>query len=127
MNSVADKAYALQLLRGLFRTHVHASTMVPVGRLKKGGGDPAYLFVMFASEEGAAAFCEAIDKSALPPELRAGLSNFLDSATGRLVTFCAYIPPEAMAACPEKELSALFKAGLTDTAVIKAAPVHAAV
>jgi len=32
-----------------------------------------------------------------------------------------------MAACPEKELSALFKAGLTDTAVIKAAPVHAAV
>jgi hypothetical protein len=127
VNSVADKAYALLLLRGLFRSQVHASTMVPVGRLKKGGGDPAYLFVMFASVEGAVAFCEAIDKAALPPPLLEALSNFLDSATGRLVTFCAYIPPEAIAACPEKELSTLFKAGLTDTAAIKAAPANASV
>ena len=127
VNSAADKAYALQLIRNLFRKEVHASTMVPVGRLKKAGGDPAYLFVMFASVEGAAAFCKAIDNAALPPPLLEALSNFLDSAPGRLVTFCAYIPPEAIAACPEKELSTLFKAGLTDTAAIKAAPANASV
>ena len=33
--------------------------MVPVGRLKKGGGDPAYLYIMFPTAEGAAAFCDA--------------------------------------------------------------------
>ena len=51
VNSATDryKAWAIQLLRNLrlFRSQVHASTMVPVGRLKKGGGDPAFLYVMF--------------------------------------------------------------------------------
>ena len=127
VNSAADKAWALQLLRNLFRSQVHASTMMPVGRLKKGGGDPAFLYVMFPTVEGAAAFCDAIDKTALPPALLAALGNFLDVATGRLVTFCAYIPPEAVASCSEKEIAAMFKAGLTEAAAIRVAAANASV
>ena len=66
--------------------------MVPVGRLKKGGGDPAFLCVMFPMVEGGAAYCDAIDKIAPAPALLAAPGNFFNAATGRLVTVCAYIP-----------------------------------
>lgn len=121
INSIANRALALQLLRQTFRDRVAAVSMVPVGRLKKGGGDPAYLFLMFATIEAAAAFCDAVDRLTLPQELVAAIHEFIDLEQGTLLTFCSYIPPEAIQGCAEKEIVALFKAGMTDEACIRAA------
>lgn len=90
--------------------------MQPIGRLKK-GGDPVFLYVMFASVEAAARFCVAAETRTLPPTLTEMLKSFLDPA-GTLVMYCAYVPPEALAKCQEKELVPLFKAGMTDAARI---------
>jgi hypothetical protein len=98
--------------------------MIPIGRLKKGGGDPAYLFIMFPSEAAATRFCEGLDTRTLPDELANTLGTFLDP-NGRLATFCAYIPPEPFQLCPEKEIVPLFKAGLTEQAIINPAPPNA--
>ena len=73
----------------MFR-QVHASTTVPVGLLKKGGKGPALFHVMFPTVEGAAAFCDAIDKTALPPALLAALNNLLDGETFMLCYVILY-------------------------------------
>ena len=101
--------------------------MIPIGRLKKGGGDPAYLYIMFPSLEAAARYCTAIDSGTLPEGLVQMLSSFLDADNGRLVTFSTYIPPEAIESCNEKDIVPIFKAGLTDSAVIKPAEPNAQV
>ena len=119
VNSQAQKFWALQLLRQAFQREVGATTMLPVGRLKKGGGDPAYMFVMFPTIAAATLFCGHIDaRTTLPTALREMLGTFLDP-NGRLVTFCAYIPPESIADCIEKDITQLVKAGLTDAAIIR--------
>ena len=118
VNSQAHKSWALQLLRQTFQREVGATTMLPVGRLKKDGGDPAYLFVMFPTVAAAANYCTSLDAGTLPSALGAMLNSFLD-ATGSLATFCAYIPPESIEACIEKDIVPLFKAGLMDSAVIR--------
>ena len=124
VNSQADQAWAMQLLRQILQRNVGASTMIPIGRLKKGGGDPAYLFIMFPSDAAATRFCEGLDTRTLPDELANTLGTFLDP-NGRLATFCAYIPPEPFQLCPEKEIIPLFKAGLTEQAIINPAPPNA--
>lgn len=116
LNSSADRVWALQLLRGALIASVGAVSMQPIGRLKK-GGDPVFLYVMFASVEAAARFCVAAETRTLPPTLTEMLKSFLDPA-GTLVMYCAYVPPEALAKCQEKELVPLFKAGMTDAARI---------
>ena len=126
VNSQAHKSWALQLLRQAFQREVGATTMIPVGRLKKGGGDPAYLFVMFPTVDAAAKYCALLDASTLPPGLKDMLSSFLGE-NGRLATFCAYIPPEAIESCNEKDVVHLFKAGLTGAAVINQAAPNAEV
>ena len=122
INSAADKLWALQLLRLGFQTHVGAVNMLPVGRLKKRGGDPAYLALMFETVEAAATFCDAVDQAALPPPLTSALQEFLDLNSGRLVTFSSSIAPEAIEGCPEKEIVALFKVGMTEDACIAPRP-----
>jgi hypothetical protein len=82
---------------------------------------------MFPTVEAAAAFCQAVDNRTLPGPVSAALSNFLDHETTNLVTFCAYIPPEALQGCNEKEIVTWFKAGMSDTAVIKPAAPDASV
>ena len=99
-----------------------ASTMVLVGLLK-GGRRRSGAPLRHASSGGgvaAAVLCDAIDKTALLLALLAALGNFLDGATGRLVTFCAYLPPESVAACSEKEITTImmFKAGMMKAAAI---------
>ena len=126
VNSQANRAWALQLLRQMLQLKVGASTMMPVGRLKKGGGDPAYLFIMFPTVEAAAQFCQRLDTNTLPSEFGEMLRSLLD-ASGLLATFCAYIPPEALEACNEKDIVPLFKAGLTEQSVINPAAPHAQV
>ena len=118
VNSQARKSWALQLLRQTFQREVRAITMLPVGRLKKAGGDPAYLFVMFPTVAAATTYCTALDAGTLPAALTGMLSSFFEAA-GTLATFCAYIPPESIEACIEKDIVPLFKAGLTDSTVIK--------
>ena len=118
VNSQAHRSWALQLLRQAFQRDVGATTMLPVGRLKKGGGDPAYLFVMFPTVAAATQYCAALDAGNLPPELGRMLNSFL-ADTGRLTTFCAYIPPESIESCIDKDIVPLFKAGLMDSAVIR--------
>jgi len=76
---------------------------------------------MFATIEAAAAFCDAVDRLTLPQELVAAIHEFIDLEQGTLLTFCSYIPPEAIQGCAEKEIVALFKAGMTDEACIRAA------
>ena len=116
INSIADKAWALQLMRKAFMDAVGAVSMFPIGKLKK-GGDPVFLYLMFASVEDAASFCAAVDDRHLPAALATMLGSFLDPA-GTLVMYCAYVPPEALAKCLEKELVPLFKMGMTDAARI---------
>jgi hypothetical protein len=118
INSVACKAWALQLLRQVFRSAMRATTMVPVGRLKKGGGDPAYLYVMFSSDELAAAFCLAIDNKSFPPAVLEALTPFLDLAGGELITFNAFVPPEALQGAAEKDIVGLFRDGMSEAACI---------
>ena len=110
-NSIADKAWAIQLLRGTLRQSIETVNTVPIGRLKK-GGDPAFLYLMFTTVEAASAFCTAVDQRALPTAVSEALGAFLDLAGGQLITFCTCIPPEAIQGCNEKEfkLNALFKA-----------------
>jgi len=96
--------------------------MLPVGRLKKRSGDPAYLALMFETVEAAATFCDAVDQAALPPPLTSALQEFLDLNSGRLVTFSSSIAPEAIEGCPEKEIVALFKVGMTEDACIAPRP-----
>ena len=127
VNSQASKAWALQLLRQTLQKEVKAITMIPVGRLKKGGGDPAYLYVMFQTLEASTTFCAALDSGSLPPVLLRMLGSFLDADNGRLATFSAYIPPEAIEACNEKDIVPLFKAGLTELAIIRPAAPNAQV
>lgn len=117
-DGAARRAWALQLMRQAFQREAGATTMLPVGRLKKGGGDPAYLFVMFPTVEIAAQFCALVDSRSLPPALKSVLSNFLNES-GNLATFCAYIPPESIEACIEKDIVPLFKNALTDANIIR--------
>ena len=116
VNSIAEKAWALQLLRKAFMDTVGAVSMLPIGKLKK-GGDPVFLYLMFASIDNAASFCAAVHNRSLPADLATMLGSFLDPA-GTLVMYCAHVTPEALAYCPEKELVSLFKTGLTDAARI---------
>ncbi len=116
VNSIAEKAWALQLLRKAFMDTVGSVSMLPIGKLKK-GGDPFFLYLMFASIDNAASFCAAVHNRSLPADLATMLGSFLDPA-GTLVMYCAHVPPEALAYCPEKELVSLFKTGLTDAARI---------
>ena len=126
-DGVAKRAWALQLMRQAFQREAGATTMLPVGRLKKGGGDPAYLFVMFPTVEIATHFCALVDSKNLPSALKSVLSKFLNES-GNLATFCAYIPPESIETCIEKDIVPLFKAGLTEANIIRpAAPPNARV
>jgi len=122
INASADKLWALQLLRHAFRTLVGAVNMIPVGRLKKGGGDPAYLDLLFASVDDAATFCAAVDQNALPAQLLSALQRFIALDKGSLVTFSSNIPPEAVQHCTEREIVELFQAGMREDACINPQP-----
>ena len=126
-DGAAKRAWALQLMRQAFQREAGATTMLPVGRLKKGGGDPAYLFVMFPTVEIATQFCTLVDSGSLPPAMKSVLNKFLNES-GNLATFCAYIPPESIEMCVEKDIVPLFKTALTEANIIRpAAPPNARV
>lgn len=117
INSASDKAEAIQILCRAFIDSVGAVSMMPIGRLKKGGGDPVFLYLMFRTVEDAARLSDAIDTATLPAPVATLLNYFFEPAL--IPIYCAYVPPEALRDCPEKELVSLFKLGLTESARIQ--------